>query len=895
MHAVSHKPWFKAICLVLVVSFICLDISWAQPANVSEVPQKLSAELPFQTEIMDEGKEAFRNSLFSDIKLLASIETIAKYLLEEKQPLKHMQSVITEEIGDIAEGIDLSRVTVRDNIVSIPMERNSEKSVVQIAMKDGLSPEEAPSAEWIESGRYIIRKVASSRRSDASPNENTELRGENMPERKDKHDLTARSCIRATWVSGSLTLATVIGFLAAHMIYGLANGMILLAEVFVLFEMYVVIYYLIMGLDIRDSLMEYGVPKEEAMDTPIASSNGFLHKAYSSMALTHQYAVLRHEIYPHIIGMLLIPNLAKIFYPIYFLRLRRFERLMSQYMGVYNDNPESMYEYAQLEFPQIRAFAIERAWKLEDIDKIGRLFVLAYGRDDELAEPAVQKLFNSGNPAKIKEYVKKCLMGFTDSLFYVVEVKAIIPRRCVSNTISEELADELMKHVNTLADFEKVVALTDYHYEDYSPHFKTLEAMAKRPGEIDKLFLGERIFARFSKIRRPGEASVDPKYERGASYRLARAAAQLYGTSDLTSGELDDVIMAAREMVAFRKARTPAYKFVDELAADPMGLRRSIKAQGGLFREGRSEQVEAAAVETQFNVPVNNTRTKFIEACNDMVAILAGRTGIMKELYGQETTAEITELAEQLLKDLDKLRTGGRTPLLFTEEVEKVEDVLRNNLRTVEAEGIIASIITLARQAKREGRRFIIGVETDWIPGIDGATMQHMAINPLVTELKSLDKTLKSMGLDNVVIVHDKRDYLAHNILWETSKTEGASANYSNVLVLASAETIASKAFDPLRSTEKERKAFLAGIDATLIRAATGLEDNFYEQLRVRLVEMFSLALELASGKMAPDIPMIKEYNADLRTVIFLPQAEPMDFKELQRLYRNQQIALQAA
>ena len=895
MHAVSQKPWFKMVSLVLVVSLICLDVSWAQSANVSEMPQKLSAELPFQAEIMDEGKEAFRESLFSDIKLLASIETIAKYLLEEKHPLNHMQSVIAREIGSVADGIDLSRVTVKDGVVSIPLQRNNEKSLIQIAVKDGIAPEEASSGEWIESGRYVIRKVASAKRSEASPEESENQRRETGPERDDKHDLTARNCMRATWVSGVLTLATLIGFLAAHMVYGLTNVMIVFADFLVIFEAYIVLCYLLITLDIRDAMIKVGVPEKEAMDTPIGSSNGFIHGAYENIDEGHQNSVRRHEIFPHFIGMLLIPNPARILYPLYFLRLKRFIRLSRQYMSIYKDYPDSMYEYAQLELPQMRAFAIERAWQLEDIDKIGRLFVLAYGRDDELAKPAIQKLFHSGNPAKIKEYVKKCLMGYTDSIFDFMEVKAYIPRRCVEGMMAEELADELTKHVNTFADFEKTVALVDYHYESRSPHFKTLEAMAKKPGEIDKLFLGERIFARFGKIRRPGEAAVDPQYERGASYRLARAAAQLYGTSDLTPGELDDVITAAKEMVGFRKARTPAYKFVDELAADPMGLRRSIKARGGLFREGRSEEAAAAAVEEQFNMPVNNTRTKFIEACNDMVAILAGRTSIMKELYGQETTAEITDLAEQLIRDLHRLRAGGRTPLLFSEEVKRVEDVLKDNLRTVEAEGIMSAVITLARQAKREGRRFIIGIETDWIPGIDGATMQHMAINPLVTELKSLGKTLKSMGLDNVVIVHDKRDYLAHNILWETSKTEGASADYSNVLVLASAETIASKAFDPLRSTVTEKKAFLAGVDATLIRAATGLEDNYHKQLRVRLVEMFSLALELAAGKMAPDMPIIKEYDADLRTVTFLPQAEPMDFNEIQRLYRNQQIALQAA
>jgi hypothetical protein len=898
MHAVSHKPWFKAISLVLVVAFICLDISWAQPANVSGTAQKLSAELPFQSEIMDEGKADFRQSLFSDIKLLASIKTIAKYILEEKHPLSYMQSVITKEIGDIAERIDLSRVTVKDNVVSIPLERGDEISLIQIAKKDSLSPAEVSDGEWIESGKYVIRKkVVTEKRVIAEPDETIEKHEDRIPPSgSDIHDLTARSCLRAAWVTGVLTGAFVIALTTFYMISGMTDGMILLSEFISLLALYVTSYYLLLGLDIRRSLVEWGVPKDEAMDMPIASSNGYMHKAYSKLARSHQYAVDRHEIFPHMIGMILITPLALILYPLYVFRLKRFDRLSSQYAGIYYNNPESMYEYAQLEFPQIRAFALERAWKLDNIDKIGRLFVLSYGRDDELTEAAITRLFQLGAPEKIKEHVKKCLMGFTDSYFDIVELKSFIPRRSIRDSMTAVLADQLTAYVNTRADFEKVAAIIDHHYDPNNrPRIKELEDMAKIPGEIDKLFLGEKIFARFGSIRRPGEAQVDPKYERGASYRLARAAAELYGTSSLSQGELEDVIAATREVVAFYKARTPAYKYVDDLASDPKSLRRSIQAQGGLFRTVKNDEAEKARAELQFDAPINNTRSSFVEACNDMVAILAGRTNIFKVLEGTETTTEVVDLAEQLLGDLEKMRTDGRAPLLFSKEVVKVEDVLRKNLRTFEAEGIIASIITLARQAKRDGKKFIIGIETGWIPGIEKATMQHMAINPLVTEIKSLGKTLKSMGLDNVVIVHDKREYLAHNILWETSKREGASADYSNVLVLASAETIASKVFDPLRSTEGQKKAFLAGIDASQLRDFSEKNENDYEQVRVRLMEMFSLALELAAGKTVPDLPIIKEYNEALRTVIFLPKAEPMDFKELQKLYRNQQIALQAA
>jgi hypothetical protein len=58
---------------------------------------------------------------------------------------------------------------------------------------------------------------------------------------------------------------------------------------------------------------------------------------------------------------------------------------------------------------------------------------------------------------------------------------------------------------------------------------------------------------------------------------------------------------------------------------------------------------------------------------------------------------------------------------------------------------------------------------------------------------------------------------------------------------------------------------------------------------------MLSITLELASGKPAPDLPLINSYDPELRIVIFLPRAEPVNYQDLLIKYRNEMKALVAA
>jgi len=53
--------------------------------------------------------------------------------------------------------------------------------------------------------------------------------------------------------------------------------------------------------------------------------------------------------------------------------------------------------------------------------------------------------------------------------------------------------------------------------------------------------------------------------------------------------------------------------------------------------------------------------------------------------------------------------------------------------------------------------------------------------------------------------------------------------------------------------------------------------------------------LELALGKDAPNIPIIAAYDKALRTVLFLPKPERLDYDKLLNLYRLKLLALASA
>ncbi len=200
---------------------------------------------------------------------------------------------------------------------------------------------------------------------------------------------------------------------------------------------------------------------------------------------------------------------------------------------------------------------------------------------------------------------------------------------------------------------------------------------------------------------------------------------------------------------------------------------------------------------------------------------------------------------------------------------------LKNDFRerVSDAQEFADTVMARAFEAAKRGENIIIGLDMSWIADMQG-------VQALVNRISRITK---DKGLDNVIVVRGRGIDLAGNVIREAEKT---GISLSNVIVLGEESVIRDKAFDALRSTNTEKKAFLAGVDAR----------NLGEDSYISLLEMLTLAIKLAFGDIdSIDDPDMIAVKAGPRTWIFIPRARPMSFEEKKAVYEAQAQALIAA
>ncbi|OGW76822.1 MAG: hypothetical protein A3C51_04630 [Omnitrophica bacterium RIFCSPHIGHO2_02_FULL_46_20] len=291
---------------------------------------------------------------------------------------------------------------------------------------------------------------------------------------------------------------------------------------------------------------------------------------------------------------------------------------------------------------------------------------------------------------------------------------------------------------------------------------------------------------------------------------------------------------------------------------------------------------------------LNNERAKFIESWNKVINLLVTKAasgsavdvGIIDK---KMATAEIRQRLEHAISVIEGLEKEK-----ISSETRASIELLKKNLTQFEADGAAGSLIVLARKAKRENQKLIIGLETDWIPGINVEnSLQRQAITALMKEINGIAEALQSMGLDNVEVIRGSGSQLAGAILNEAEKTH---TKMHNIVVMASANTINSNSFAVLRNADENDRPFLTGIDPTeLIKLYTQFGEAVSKQLYIRLASLLYMTLELAAGKEPPQSPIIVSYDKKLRILILLPKADPIDYEALKSNYASEKAALQAA
>ncbi|MDD5495466.1 MAG: hypothetical protein PHP46_00020 [Candidatus Omnitrophica bacterium] len=292
---------------------------------------------------------------------------------------------------------------------------------------------------------------------------------------------------------------------------------------------------------------------------------------------------------------------------------------------------------------------------------------------------------------------------------------------------------------------------------------------------------------------------------------------------------------------------------------------------------------------------VNNRRSEFIGKANKLI-IISNEISGLKDSVGAEAlkhedpTVRIEDRVKNITALIDGLHKRG-----ISVDMTSITGFLKKNIDQFEADALIASIIIRARQARKNNQKFILGLETDWIPGIKeiGYGTQHDAINLLMCRIDELYEAMRSIGLDNVVIVHKASEELGDALSREVQKTQN---RFSNVVILASDKTVKLSNFKPFMEAEDGNRPFIAVIDPRYLEEWYKANKGSTKQLDINIIKMLYIALELAAGKENPEIPPISSYDKKHRIVILLPKAEPKDYqKELLDIYKAREKALQAA
>ena len=189
----------------------------------------------------------------------------------------------------------------------------------------------------------------------------------------------------------------------------------------------------------------------------------------------------------------------------------------------------------------------------------------------------------------------------------------------------------------------------------------------------------------------------------------------------------------------------------------------------------------------------------------------------------------------------------------------------------------IDAVIVQVDEAKARGEKIMVGIDTTWIPDT-----QVSAIQGLLNRLSHLSR---KKGLDNLIIIRSKGERLAGVLLKERDKK---GIPLSNIVILGGQNVLASKAFDELRKSDKEKKgAFFAEV---------ALPESFPEYSYIRLLDMLTISLKLAFGEpVSLDNPFMDISKLGDRVFRFIPRAEPLEFEELKKIYEGQRQAIVAA
>jgi len=394
---------------------------------------------------------------------------------------------------------------------------------------------------------------------------------------------------------------------------------------------------------------------------------------------------------------------------------------------------------------------------------------------------------------------------------------------------------------------------------------------------------------------------------------VAKGAAELYNSgktkfkyvmcSGKGKGETPEGQKFTEEMIANGVPRGAF--LLPETNSRFMGENLSLTAKQ-LAEAGKLSEIKSvvAVQKTLYNKQTKAAIGKNFVTEEGKVATQAGYVYApsVPKMNTEKTSLELKDQMGEALAAADNLKTFGDKGFIdkvtLPPDVSSAAEKIREGINQLEADSIVTSLIVLARQAadsKDDNQKLIVGISTDWIPAYkDEHSFQYQATNSLVNKIKALPQALRSMGLNNVeLVVEENSSTLASNV---SKLALDSNARLSNVVVIASRESVEGGVFDGLRNEKGGEKALLAGMDSEGLMELYKTNGEISDKvLDIDIMEILALTLEVATGKTPPRKLLAAPYDSARRILILSPRATIKDYQKLRDINEGRKQALQAA
>ncbi len=168
MDKIKRSHLFRTISLILIFTFISLDISYAYPPEHNAPNQNLAVWSSFQ--------QKFEKSIFSEGALLASVCDIGKYFFNDTKdassyageaveakfgkslsesgitilnmvPVEYLRQTEPAKLKDALDKIGFKGTLPNERVIFILCEKGGRKFLIQIAKKGEVSPANLPGYE----------------------------------------------------------------------------------------------------------------------------------------------------------------------------------------------------------------------------------------------------------------------------------------------------------------------------------------------------------------------------------------------------------------------------------------------------------------------------------------------------------------------------------------------------------------------------------------------------------------------------------------------------------------------------------------------------------------------------------------------------------------------------